>query len=85
MIMPQKMTVNISDIVAKYVQHKVQDVKEDENRIIRELLEEGYEAKLGNLYRRYVNGEITFRNIARELGLESRELYQLLEEKHLPF
>jgi hypothetical protein len=36
------------------------------------------------LHRQYLKGEITFRRMAKELGLEYRQLYALLEELNLP-
>jgi cytidylate kinase len=35
------------------------------------------------LYARYQHGELTFRAVAKELGLSVRELYALLEQKKL--
>lgn len=36
------------------------------------------------LHRQYLEGEITFRRMTKELGLEYRQLYALLEELNLP-
>jgi hypothetical protein len=36
------------------------------------------------LHLQYLKGEITFRRMAKELGLEYRQLYALLEELNLP-
>jgi hypothetical protein len=49
-----------------------------------ELMKVGYYELVRRLHQQYLNGEITLRQMARELGLEYRETYALLEELHLP-
>lgn len=44
----------------------------------------GYHDLVRRLHRQYLDGEITLRQMAKELGLEYRELYALLEELNLP-
>jgi hypothetical protein len=44
----------------------------------------GYFERIRQLHRQYLQGEITFRRMAKELGLEYRELYALLEDLKLP-
>jgi hypothetical protein len=47
------------------------------------LLQAGYYERVRQLHRQYLQGEITFRRMAKELGLEYRQLYALLEELNL--
>jgi len=43
-----------------------------------------YYQQVRQLHNQYLKGEITFRRMAKELGLEYRQLYALLEELKLP-
>ena len=52
--------------------------------VVRALLEEGYKREIEKLHASYSRGEITLRGMARRLGLNYRELYQLLADKGLP-
>jgi len=49
-----------------------------------DLLRTGYYERVRQLHRQYLHGEITFRRLAKELGLEYRQLYALLEDLKLP-
>ena len=53
-------------------------------RLGTELLAKGYHQVVRDLHRRYLNGELTLRQMAKEVGLEYRQLYGLLEEMRLP-
>jgi hypothetical protein len=44
----------------------------------------GYHDLVRRLHRQYLDGELTLRSMANELGLEYRELYALLEKLGLP-
>jgi hypothetical protein len=48
------------------------------------LMKVGYDELVRRLHRQYLNGDLTLRQMARELGLEYREVYALLEELNLP-
>ncbi len=50
----------------------------------RDLLRIGYYERVRQLHRQYLHGEITLRRLAKELGLEYRQLYALLEDLKLP-
>jgi hypothetical protein len=49
-----------------------------------ELMQAGYIEIVRHLHWQYINGEITFRQMAKKMGLEYRQLYTLLEELQLP-
>jgi len=49
-----------------------------------DLLQTGYFERVRQLHRQYLAGEITLRRMAKELGLEYRQLYALLEDLKLP-
>jgi hypothetical protein len=49
-----------------------------------DLLKAGYHQQVRQLHSQYLKGQITFRRMAKELGLEYRQLYGLLEELNLP-
>jgi hypothetical protein len=49
-----------------------------------DLLKAGYHQQVRQLHGQYLRGDITFRRMAKELGLEYRQLYVLLEELNLP-
>jgi hypothetical protein len=48
------------------------------------LLNAGYYQQVRQLHSQYLKGDITFRRMAKELGLEYRQLYALFEELNLP-
>ena len=52
--------------------------------VLDELIKVEYDQVLLKLHQRYQRGEITFRAVAKELGLSVRELYNLFEQKGLP-
>ncbi len=49
-----------------------------------DLLNAGYYQQVRQLHNQYLKGDITFRRMAKELGLEYRQLYALFEELNLP-
>jgi len=49
-----------------------------------DLIKNGYYQQVRQLHNQYLKGDITFRRMAKELGLEYRQLYALLEELNLP-
>jgi len=73
----------LDDRIAKYI-HRVKEEKHtEEAKVVQELVEGGYEQVLRQLHTRYHRGELTFRAVAAQLGIEVRELYALLEQKGL--
>ena len=53
------------------------------SELVADLLNEWYEAKFRSLHQQYLAGDLTLRGMARQLGLEYRELYDLMEAKGL--
>jgi hypothetical protein len=51
--------------------------------LVADLLNEWYEAKFRRLHQQYLAGDLTLRGMARQPGLEYRELCDLLEAKGL--
>jgi len=49
-----------------------------------DLLKAGYYHQVRQLHGQYLKGDITFRRMAKEPGLEYRQLYALFEELNLP-
>ena len=73
----------IDNRIAKYVDWVKQHQHATEAAVIQELIEGGYDEVLRQLHARYQQGELTFRAMARELGLSVRELYNVFEQKGL--
>jgi len=49
-----------------------------------DLMRAGYHDLVRQFHRQYLDGDMTLRAMAAELGLEYRDLYALLEELNLP-
>ena len=82
--MAVEIAVPVDDKVSKYVQALVKTGRKNYSDVVRALLEEGYKREIEKLHAGYSRGEITLRGMARRLGLNYRELYQLLADKGLP-
>ena len=82
--MAVEIAVPVDERVSKYVQALVEAGRKDYSDVVRALLEEGYKREIEKLHASYSRGEITLRGVARRLGLNYRELYQLLADKGLP-
>ena len=79
-----EIAVPVDEKISKYVQALAQSERESYSNVLRALLEEGYKREIEKLHASYARGEITLRGMARRLGLNYRELYQLLADKGLP-
>jgi len=82
--MAVEIAVPVDEKVSKYVQALAEAERKDYSDVVRALLEEGYKREIEKLHASYSRGEITLRGMARRLGLNYRELYQLLADKGLP-
>lgn len=82
--MTVEIAVPVDEKVSKYVQVLAETERRSYSDVVQALLEEGYKRELEKLHASYSRGEITLRRMARRLGLNYRELYQLLANKNLP-
>lgn len=74
----------VDERIAKYVDRVKVQRHATEAAVVRDLVENSYEEVLRHLHARYQRGELTFCTVAAELGLSTRELYDLFEQKGLP-
>ncbi len=82
--MAVEISVPVDEKVCKYVQALAEVERKSYSDVLRALLEEGYKREIEKLHGSYSRGEITLRGMVRRLGLNYRELYQLLADKGLP-
>ena len=82
--MAVEIAVPVDEKVSRYVQALAEAERKSYSDAVRALLEEGYKREIEKLQASYSRGEITLRSMARRLGLNYRELYQLLADKGLP-
>jgi len=75
--------ITISGPVSSYVQQKAREERKNLADVIGDLLQMWYEEEIRRLHDKYLRGDITLRGMARKLGVDYRELYQLLEERGL--
>ena len=71
--------------VAKYVTAQANKRQLSQAEALASLIDEWYEATINQLYQRYLSGDLTLRGMARQLGLNYRELYQIFEDRDLSF
>ena len=79
-----EIAVPVDEKVSKYVEALVEAGRKNHSDVVRALLEEGYKWEIEKLHASYSRGEITLRGMARRLGLNYRELYQLLADRGIP-
>ena len=82
--MAVEIAVPVDEKVSRYVQALAEAERKSYSDAVRALLEEGYKREIEKLQASYSRGEITLRSMARRLGLNYRELYELLTDKGLP-
>jgi len=82
--MAVEIAVPVDEKVSKYVQALAEAERKSYSDVARALLEEGYKREIEKLHASYSRGELTLRGMARRLGLNYRELYQLLADRGLP-
>ena len=72
------------EIIQAAERRKATGVGEDIATFLSELVNLGFEHRLQELYQKFEVGEISFGYFARELGLNVRDLYAIMEERGLP-
>lgn len=81
--MSAKISVVLNERITRYVKAQEEASHKSSSELVADLLNEWYEAKLKHLHQQYLAGDLTLRGMARQLGLEYRELYDLTEAKGL--
>lgn len=82
--MGMEVAVVLNNRIARYVKTRQTEEKDrTPSELVGDLLNEWYDVKVRKLHRQYLAGDLTLRGMARRLGLEYRELYELLEAKGL--
>ncbi len=80
-----EITVPVDERLSRYVEKRAKEENKDQVEMLESLLNEWYERELQRLHESYLAGDITLRGMARRLGLDYRELYQLLEDRNMSF
>ena len=81
--MSAQVSVVLDDRIVRYVETQQIIQRKSPSELVADLLNEWYESKLQNLHRQCLAGNLTLRGMARQLGLQYRELYDLMEKKEL--
>ena len=81
--MSTRVSIMMSDHIARYVESQEASQNKSRSELISDLLNEWYEAELQVRYQQYISGDLTLRGMARHLGLDYRQLYDLMEVKGL--
>jgi hypothetical protein len=82
--MSMEVAVILDNRIARYIKtRQTEERNKTFSELVGDLLNEWYDVKLHKLHRQYLAGDLTFREMARHLGLEYRELYDLLEAQGL--
>ena len=81
--MNTKVSVMLDDKIFRYVKTQKQISQKSSEELVVDLLNEWYETKLQKLHQQYLAGDLTLRGMAHQLGLDYRELYNLMESKGL--
>lgn len=81
--MAVEVSLVLNDKIVRYVQMQQAHYPKSITDAVTDLLEEWYETKLQKLHHQYLSGDLTLRGMARQLGLEYYELYDLMESKGL--
>jgi hypothetical protein len=82
--MAKSIAVPLDEFTERYVEQAGRRRQTSRSEVGGELIRAAYEDIVRRLHNQYLHGEITFRQMARQLGLEYRELYALLERMNLP-
>jgi hypothetical protein len=82
--MGKAVSVELDERLERFIDHVQQSKHLPPPQISAELMRAGYFDLVRRLHRQCLEGEITMRSMAKELGLEYRELYALLEDLKLP-
>jgi hypothetical protein len=81
--MSARVSVVLDDKITRYVKAQEETSRKSPSELVADLLNEWYEAKLRTLHHQYLAGDLTLRGMARQLGLDYRELYDLMQSKGL--
>ena len=82
--MSESIAATVKEEVAKYINQHSNRHKKLPQEIIGELIQLGFEQRLREVYAQYERGEISLGWLGNELGLNLREVYELLETRRLP-
>ena len=82
--MASAISIELDDRLQRFIEQIQKNKRVSPGEATIDLLRTGYYERVRQLHRQYLNGEITFRRMAKELGLEYRQLYALLEDLNLP-
>jgi triphosphoribosyl-dephospho-CoA synthetase len=77
-------SVELDERLERFVDQAQRSKSRSAPEVSADLMRAGYLDVVRRLHREYLEGQITLRGMAAELGLEYRELYALLEELDLP-
>lgn len=80
----RSVSVELDERLERFVDHAQRSKSRSAPEISADLMRAGYLDVVGRPHRQYLEGQITLREMAAELGLEYREVYALLEELDLP-
>lgn len=83
--MTVEIPIQINERVVKYVAAQADEKQRTQVETLTSLIDDWYDATINQLYQRYLSGDLTLRGMARQLGLNYRELYQIFEERDLSF
>ena len=81
--MSARVSVVLNERITRYMKAQEEASHKSSSELVADLLNEWYEAKVRSLHQQYLAGDLTLRGMARQLGLEYRELYDLMEAKGL--
>lgn len=82
--MATAISIQLDERLQRFVEHQQKSKRVSPGQATMELLKTGYYNYVRQLHRQYISGEMTFRRMAKELGLEYRQLYALFEDLKLP-
>jgi len=75
------LTLELDEQLSKFVQHQAAEKNTTPLQVAEEILRAGFEMRLQELYKRYVQGDYSFGRLAQEVGMTTWELTHLLEER----
>jgi len=82
--MSKAISVELDERLESYIDRVERERGVPAERACAELMLAGYAEIVRHLHQQYITGEITFRQMAKKMGLEYRQLYALLEDLQLP-
>jgi len=82
--MTTAISIELDDHLQRFIAYLQKSRRITSRQAAIDLLKAGYYQQVRQLHSQYLMGDITFRRMAKELGLEYRQLYALLEELNLP-